>query len=127
MLTMMDGILPTAASKNKKDLNRPRQCHNCDEMNKPENKFCNKCRYVLTYDAKNEIMQDAEKNKREIQELKEEQKHMRLMLGESLLQTQTQLMKRLESFIQEKLAAAAATKNNEKKKGNKMCSKALLL
>jgi hypothetical protein len=36
-------------------------------------------------------------------------------------------MKRLESFIQEKLAAAAATKNNEKKKGNKMCSKALLL
>jgi hypothetical protein len=52
---------------------------------------------------------------------------MRLMLGESLLQTQTQLMKRLESFIQEKLAAAAATKNNEKKKGNKMCSKALLL
>jgi hypothetical protein len=72
-------------------------------------------------------MQDAEKNKREIQELKEEQKHMRLMLGESLLQTQTQLMKRLESFIQEKLAAAAATKNNEKKKGKKMCSKALLL
>jgi integrase/recombinase XerD len=30
---------------------RPKQCPNCSEPNKPDSKFCNKCRMVLTYDA----------------------------------------------------------------------------
>ena len=30
---------------------RPKQCPNCNEPNKPDSKFCAKCRMVLTYDA----------------------------------------------------------------------------
>ena len=53
-----------------------------------------------------------EQKDKEIEELRKEQKEMRLLLGESLLQTQNQLLKRLEDIVQEKLAAAA--KNNKK-------------
>jgi integrase/recombinase XerD len=30
---------------------RPKQCPNCNEPNKPDSKFCAKCRMVLTYDT----------------------------------------------------------------------------
>lgn len=37
---------------------RPKQCPNCNEPNKPDSKFCMKCRMVLTYDAYNETLED---------------------------------------------------------------------
>ena len=60
---------------------RPKQCPNCSEPNKPDSKFCNKCRMVLTYDAyeEREVLTDATVNqfseelfkmKQEIEELK---------------------------------------------------------
>jgi integrase/recombinase XerD len=36
----------------------PKQCPNCTEPNKPDSKFCAKCRMVLTYDAYNETVND---------------------------------------------------------------------
>jgi hypothetical protein len=30
---------------------KPKQCPNCSEPNKPDSKFCAKCRMVLSYDA----------------------------------------------------------------------------
>ena len=30
---------------------KPKQCRNCSEPNKPDGRFCAKCRMVLTYDA----------------------------------------------------------------------------
>ena len=41
---------------------RPKQCPNCNEPNKPDSKFCAKCRMVLTYDAYNETL-ESEKQK----------------------------------------------------------------
>ena len=38
---------------------RPKQCPNCKEGNKPDSKFCAKCRMVLTYDAWEETLQAA--------------------------------------------------------------------
>ena len=38
------------------DALRPKQCPNCSEQNKPDSKFCAKCRMVLTYDAYNETL-----------------------------------------------------------------------
>jgi hypothetical protein len=35
---------------------RPKQCPNCNEGNKPDSKFCAKCRMVLTYDAYDETV-----------------------------------------------------------------------
>jgi integrase len=35
-----------------------KQCTNCSEPNKPDSKFCAKCRMVLTYDAYSETVED---------------------------------------------------------------------
>ena len=43
------GILPKANEET--DLLRPKQCPNCGEPNRPDQKFCNKCRLVLSMDA----------------------------------------------------------------------------
>src|SRR5215467_10367921 len=37
---------------------RPKQCPNCNEPNKPDSKFCAKCRMVLTYDAYSETLEN---------------------------------------------------------------------
>jgi hypothetical protein len=43
---------------------RSKQCPNCNEPNKPDSKFCAKCRMVLTYDAYGETL-ESEKNKQD--------------------------------------------------------------
>jgi predicted nucleic acid-binding Zn ribbon protein len=40
------------------DVLKPKQCPNCNEPNKPDSKFCAKCRMVLTYDAYNETIEE---------------------------------------------------------------------
>jgi integrase/recombinase XerD len=35
---------------------RPKQCPNCNEGNKPDSKFCAKCRMILSYDAYEETV-----------------------------------------------------------------------
>lgn len=37
---------------------RPKQCPNCNEVNKPEARFCMKCRMILTFDAYDEAVQN---------------------------------------------------------------------
>jgi integrase len=40
------------------DILKPKQCPQCNEPNKPDSKFCAKCRMVLTYDAYNETLEN---------------------------------------------------------------------
>jgi hypothetical protein len=40
------------------DALRGKQCPNCSETNKPDTKFCAKCRMILTYDAYNETIEE---------------------------------------------------------------------
>jgi integrase/recombinase XerD len=40
---------------------RPRQCPNCNEGNKPDSKFCAKCRMVLSYDSYEETLENQKK------------------------------------------------------------------
>jgi len=72
MLTVMDGLTPPANSTNqgKKGLLKPKQCPNCDESNKPEAKFCTKCKFVLSFDAFNEAIEEKSKAAREAEEIK---------------------------------------------------------
>jgi integrase len=44
-----------------KDALRPKQCPNCNELNKPDGKFCVRCRMILSYDA----YEDTVNNKQE--------------------------------------------------------------
>jgi len=41
---------------------KPKQCPNCNEPNKPDSKFCAKCRMVLTYDAYSETIEEKQKS-----------------------------------------------------------------
>ncbi len=49
------------------DVLRPKQCPNCNEPNKPDSKFCAKCRMVLTYDAYSETVEEKQKTDSELQ------------------------------------------------------------
>jgi len=63
------GIVPK--DKQLSDVLKPKQCPNCNEPNKPDSKFCAKCRMVLTYDAYNETLENQQEKESEVQELKE--------------------------------------------------------
>lgn len=49
---------------------KPKQCPNCNEGNKPDSKFCNKCRMVLTYDAYSETLKEQDERQSEVRTLK---------------------------------------------------------
>jgi integrase/recombinase XerD len=77
VLEKMDGLVIANSIKNKKSLLKPKQCPNCDEPNKPESKFCSKCKFVLSFDAFNEIEEErvvaakeAENTKKELEKIK---------------------------------------------------------
>ena len=55
---------------------RPKQCPNCSEPNKPDSRFCAKCRMVLTYDAYNETLGEQQKKESEIGILKQKYEKM---------------------------------------------------
>ena len=51
---------------------RPKQCPNCSEPNKPDSKFCAKCRMVLTYDAYEKSIEKNQEKEKDIENLKGE-------------------------------------------------------
>jgi integrase len=82
-MLVMDGLVShsssPAATKNKTPL-KPKQCPNCSESNKPESKFCAKCKFVLSFDTFNEAIEEkanaareAEESKKKLQELEAKQ------------------------------------------------------
>ena len=66
------------------DILRPKQCPQCNEPNKPDSKFCAKCRMVLTYDAYNETVEENTEKDKEVQTLKEQVSSMQSAQNEIL-------------------------------------------
>jgi hypothetical protein len=62
------GIVTKDDQKLSSSILKPKQCPNCNEPNKPDSKFCAKCRMVLTYDAYNETLE----KQQEVADLKKE-------------------------------------------------------
>jgi hypothetical protein len=62
------GIIP---KDQKIDQLRPKQCPNCSEPNKPDSKFCAKCRMVLSYDAYEETVDNKQEGDDAISTLEE--------------------------------------------------------
>jgi integrase/recombinase XerD len=56
----------------KPDPLKPKQCPNCMESCRPNDRFCPKCRMILTYDQYNEALEMQKKELGGIQELREE-------------------------------------------------------
>jgi integrase len=75
ILTEMDGLTPVSLSlsQTKKGLLKPKQCPNCDESNKPEAKFCTKCKFVLSFDAFNEAVKSADEKEKELEQMRQSQ------------------------------------------------------
>ena len=82
-MLLADGLSITGAvgAHNKKGLLKPRQCPNCSESNKPDSKFCTKCRFVLSFDAFNEVTNESERQKQELAAFKEQQKEMQQQIA----------------------------------------------
>jgi integrase/recombinase XerD len=64
------GIIPK--DRQSIDVLRPKQCPNCNEPNKPDSRFCAKCRMVLTYDAYNETVEDQKQKEDQIMKMQEQ-------------------------------------------------------
>jgi uncharacterized tellurite resistance protein B-like protein len=76
------GILPQ--DNQDKEILKPKQCPNCNEPNKPDGKFCAKCRMVLTYDAYNETV-ESQKEKEDKLKVMEERFNLMESQMESLI------------------------------------------
>jgi hypothetical protein len=76
LLLQAYGVIPANAQED--NILKPLQCPNCNEPNKPDSRYCNKCKMVLTYDAFNETL--------EIQKQKEAAMENRVNLMQSQLQ-----------------------------------------
>ena len=50
---------------------RSKQCPNCNEVNKPDSKFCAKCRMVLSYDSYNGVIQQQDQQKLDMGKMQE--------------------------------------------------------
>jgi hypothetical protein len=53
-MTLGLAVASVSGGPTKKGLLKPKQCPNCSESNKPDSKFCTKCKFVLSFDAFNE-------------------------------------------------------------------------
>ena len=72
------GILP---KDNKEvDVLRPKQCPNCNEPNRPDQKFCVKCRMVLTYDAYSETIEEKQTKDKQIEEMMQKQERFEQLI-----------------------------------------------
>ena len=68
------------ASGQQIDQLRPKQCPNCSEPNKPDSRFCNKCRMILSYDAYSETLEKQKEEKSQWDELRKEIDQVKALL-----------------------------------------------
>ena len=80
------GIIPKDTQLS--DVLKPKQCPNCSEPNKSDNRFCAKCRMVLTYDAYNETVEEKAEKKDPLAILSDQV--MKLMAEMQELKSKTQ-------------------------------------
>jgi len=59
---------------------RPRQCPNCTEPNKPDAKFCARCRMVLSYDAYTQALEKQQEEENEMAEFRRELEDLKRFL-----------------------------------------------
>jgi hypothetical protein len=74
------GIVTKDSSHQKDALRRPKQCPNCNEPNKPDSKFCAKCRMVLTYDAYSDTLESDKQKEDKLTVMEERFNNMQGML-----------------------------------------------
>jgi integrase/recombinase XerD len=84
------GILPK--NNEGSDVLRPKQCPNCNEPNRPDQKFCTKCRMVLTYDAYSETIEE----KQELQKVREKQEQNMMLMRKEMESKFQQILAKID-------------------------------
>jgi integrase/recombinase XerD len=74
------GVLSKERNGQSDTLLKPKQCPNCNEPNKPDSKFCAKCRMVLSYDAYSETLEKQNEEKSQWDELRKEIDQIKALL-----------------------------------------------
>ena len=72
------GILPK--ENQEVDVLKPKQCPNCNEPNRPDQKFCFKCRMILTYDAYKDTIESASNKDKQIEILVKKQEQFEQLI-----------------------------------------------
>jgi hypothetical protein len=85
------------ASGQQIDQLRPKLCPNCSEPNKPDSKFCAKCRMVLTYDAYSETLESQKEKESEVQILKEKYEQDMKSVREEMENKFQQILARIDT------------------------------
>ena len=90
-------------NEKKIDVLRSKRCPHCNEPNKPDIKFCAKCRMVLTYDAYSETVEEKGEKEKELQLVKE-----RMTSIENLLVAIQPLLQNIKPEMLSKLQIAGS-------------------
>jgi hypothetical protein len=72
------GILPK--EKQQTNVLKSKQCPNCNEPNKPDSRFCAKCRMVLTYNAYSETIEEKQIKDKQIEEMMHKQEQFEQLI-----------------------------------------------
>jgi|GEM_PF-6631188 len=72
IITFLDSFRKSE-DKVQSDTLRSKQCPNCNEPDKPDSRFCAKCRTVLTYDAYSETIEEKQVKDKQIEEMMHKQ------------------------------------------------------
>ena len=113
-------------SKDKQKLSdalKPKQCPNCIEPNKPDSKFCAKCKMVLTYDAYSVTLESEKQKDDKIDSLENKVNTMQsqiqsLMSTFSNMQEQPQVDSMAKSLYSSGLIIKAAAKKKDNNNGS---------
>jgi integrase/recombinase XerD len=85
------------ASGQELDQLKPKQCPNCNEPNKPDSKFCAKCKVVLTYDAYSETLESQKEKESEVQVLRERYEQDMKSMREDMENKFQQILARIDT------------------------------
>ena len=62
------------------DKMKPKQCPNCNEVNKIDSRFCAKCRMVLSYDAYTETLEQKERQSDKLAKMEERREKFEMVI-----------------------------------------------
>jgi integrase/recombinase XerD len=90
-----------AAGQQQIDQLRPKQCPRCSEPNKPDDRFCGKCRMVLSYDAYQQTLEEQKRKESEVQMLRDKyEKDMKsLKVSMSSVEALTVEVEKLKALV----------------------------
>src|SRR5512133_1200170 len=58
----------------------PKICHNCNEGNTADSKFCSKCKMIMSYEGYQEVLESQKQKEDELKTIKDQQAVMNDML-----------------------------------------------